>query len=136
MLPPPRRCGGWRCRRVWTDRSREDQPGTATLDLTLDHVDVVFEPGGLGVRMDSALYSGYRIPPYYDSLAAKLIVRAHDRAAAVDGALAAVRNTRVAGLTTTLPMLEAVLAHEDFRAGPVPTTWFGREWESMREEIG
>ena len=93
-------------------------------------------PRGPGIRIDTQIESGFEFPPYYDSLAAKLIVRAHDRAAAVDGALAAVRNTRVEGLTTTLPMLEAVLAHEDFRAGPVPTTWFGQEWESMREKIG
>ncbi|WP_434968752.1 biotin carboxylase N-terminal domain-containing protein [Microbacterium sp. bgisy207] len=91
-------------------------------------------PRGPGIRIDTQIESGFDFPPYYDSLAAKLIVRAHDRAAAVEAALAAVRGTRVEGLTTTLPMLEAVLAHKDFRAGPVPTTWFTREWERMRED--
>jgi acetyl-CoA carboxylase biotin carboxylase subunit len=76
--------------------------------------------------------TGYSFPPYYDSLMAKLIVRAHDRKAAVASALAAAQNTTIAGLKTTLPMLEYVLSHEDFIAGEVPTSWFGPIWEERK----
>ena len=82
-------------------------------------------PKGPGIRIDTQVETGYSFPPYYDSLMAKLIVRAHDRKAAVAGALAAAQNTTIAGLKTTLPMLEYVLSHEDFIAGEVPTSWFG-----------
>ncbi|WP_100811171.1 ATP-binding protein [Microbacterium sp. BR1] len=92
-------------------------------------------PHGPGIRIETQIASGFDFPPYYDSLAAKLIVRSHDRAAAIAAALAAVRATRIEGIATTLPMLAAVLGHEQFRAGPVPTTWFGREWETLREGI-
>jgi acetyl-CoA carboxylase biotin carboxylase subunit len=92
-------------------------------------------PTGPGIRIDTQIASGSDFPPYYDSLAAKLIVRGHDRAAAIDAALSAARATRIDGIETTLPMLEAVLAHPDFQAGPVPTTWFTREWETLKETI-
>ncbi len=86
-------------------------------------------PRGPGIRVDTHVETGYRFPPYYDSLLGKLVVRAHDRASAVDAALAAVRATRLEGLATTLGMLEHVLAHPEFAAGPVPTSWFGPVWE-------
>lgn len=89
-------------------------------------------PKGPGIRIDTQVETGYSFPPYYDSLMAKLIVRAHDRNAAVAGALAAAQNTTIAGLKTTLPMLEYVLSHEDFIAGEVPTSWFGPIWEERK----
>lgn len=82
-------------------------------------------PKGPGIRIETQIDSGFDFPPYYDSLMAKLIVRAHDREAAVSAMLAAVRNTTIEPLATTLPLLDAVLAHPDFRAGSVPTSWFG-----------
>src|SRR5690606_31353195 len=86
-------------------------------------------PRGPGIRGDTHVEAGYRFPPDYDSLLGKLIVRAHDRAAAVDAALAAARATRIEGVATTLGMLEHVLAHPEFAAGPVPRSWFGPFWE-------
>jgi len=92
-------------------------------------------PSGPGIRIDSQIESGCDFPPYYDSLAAKLIVRAHDRAAAIDAARAAVAATSIEGIRTSLPMLAAVLDRPEFRAGPVPTTWFGAQWESLKEAL-
>ena len=92
--------------------------------------DVVW-PKGPGIRIETQIESGFDFPPYYDSLMAKLVVRAHDRAAAVDSALAAVRATRIEGLRTTLPMLER--ASPEFARGPVPTSWFGETWPLLNE---
>jgi len=89
-------------------------------------------PRGPGIRIETQIASGTDFPPYYDSLAAKLIVRAHDRAAAIDAAAAAVAATSIEGVRTTLPMLAAVLDRPEFRSGPVPTTWFGEQWESLK----
>jgi len=89
-------------------------------------------PQGPGIRIETQIESGFDFPPYYDSLMAKLVVRAHDRPAAVDAALSAVRRTRIEGLATTLPMLERVLAHPDFAAGPVATSWFTGVWDELR----
>ncbi len=89
-------------------------------------------PRGPGVRIDTQIESGFDFPPYYDSLMAKLIVRAHDRPAAIAAAHSAVRSTRIEGLKTTLPILERVLAHPDFAAGPVATSWFATAWEAAR----
>ena len=90
-------------------------------------------PKGPGIRINTQVETGYSFPPYYDSLMAKLIVRAHNRAAAVEAARAAARTTRISGIRTTLPMLETVLAHPDFIAGEVPTSWFGPMWETRKE---
>ncbi|WFP15920.1 acetyl-CoA carboxylase biotin carboxylase subunit [Citricoccus muralis] len=86
-------------------------------------------PRGPGIRVDTLLRDDYTFLPYYDSLMAKMIVRAHDRSAAVDALLSAVRRTRIEGVATTLPVHEQVLDHPDFRAGAVPTTWFGPFWD-------
>lgn len=90
-------------------------------------------PRGPGIRIDTQVETGYNFPPYYDSLMAKLIVRAHNRTAAVAAALAAAQNTTIVGLKTTLPMLEYVLSHEDFITGEIPTSWFGPVWEQRGE---
>lgn len=90
-------------------------------------------PRGPGIRIDTQVEAGYSFPPFYDSLMAKLIVRAHNRDAAVSGALAAAKNTRIEGVKTTLPMLEHVLSHSDFISGEVPTSWFSPMWESRED---
>jgi acetyl-CoA carboxylase, biotin carboxylase subunit len=92
-------------------------------------------PGGPGIRIETQVESGFDFPPYYDSLMAKIVVRAHDRAAALDAARAAVRATRIDGIRTTLPMLDRVLSHPEFASGPVPTTWFGETWPTLVEEL-
>jgi acetyl-CoA carboxylase biotin carboxylase subunit len=91
-------------------------------------------PRGPGIRIDTHIEEGYAFPPFYDSLMAKLIVRAHDRQAAVAAIRQAARNTTIDGLKTTLPMHDFVLSHPDFIAGAVPTSWFGPVWESRKED--
>lgn len=90
-------------------------------------------PGGPGVRIDHHLIEGEGFPPYYDSLMAKLIVRAADRGSAVEALRSAVERTRITGVPTTLPVHRAVLGHPDFVRGGVPTTWFGAMWEARDE---
>jgi acetyl-CoA carboxylase biotin carboxylase subunit len=67
-------------------------------------------PGGLGIRMDSALYDGYSIPPYYDSLIAKLIVHGRDRPEALARLNRALGELIVDGIDTTVPLFHALLA--------------------------
>ncbi|MEP3345310.1 MAG: acetyl-CoA carboxylase biotin carboxylase subunit [Litoreibacter sp.] len=80
-------------------------------------------PGGLGVRMDSALYAGYSIPPYYDSLIGKLIVHAPDRPAALARLHRALGELIVDGIDTTTPLFHALLAEEDVQTGNYNIHW-------------
>jgi len=80
-------------------------------------------PGGLGVRMDSALYDGYRIPPYYDSLIGKLIVHGRDRDEALARLSRALGELIVDGVDTTVPLFRALLAEKDIRAGDYSIHW-------------
>jgi acetyl-CoA carboxylase, biotin carboxylase subunit len=89
-------------------------------------------PKGPGIRIDTQIESGYSFPPYYDSLMAKVVIRAHDRPAAVRAALSAVHVMRIDGVKTTLPMHAYVLAHPDFARGEVSTTWFTKVWEDRK----
>jgi acetyl-CoA carboxylase biotin carboxylase subunit len=74
-------------------------------------------PGGEGVRVDTAAYAGYRVPPFYDSLIAKLIVWGEDRAGALERTAAALRSFRVEGIATTIPFALELLADPQVRAG-------------------
>lgn len=78
-------------------------------------------PGGPGVRVDSHLYAGYRVPPHYDSLLAKLIVHGGNRDTALRRGTRALDEFAISGLETTLPLHLAVLEDEEFRRGGVPT---------------
>ncbi|WP_373353333.1 acetyl-CoA carboxylase biotin carboxylase subunit [Pseudoroseicyclus sp. CXY001] len=80
-------------------------------------------PGGLGVRMDSALYDGYRIPPYYDSLIAKLIVHGRDRGEALARLKRALGELIVDGVDTTVPLFHALLENEDILRGDYSIHW-------------
>ncbi|MEZ5730928.1 MAG: acetyl-CoA carboxylase biotin carboxylase subunit [Paracoccaceae bacterium] len=80
-------------------------------------------PGGLGVRMDSALYDGYVIPPYYDSLIGKLIVHGRDRPEALARLKRALSELIVDGIDTTVPLFHALLEEEDIRAGNYSIHW-------------
>lgn len=80
-------------------------------------------PGGPGVRVDTHCYAGYRVPPYYDSLLAKLIVHGTDRAHALERLNEALARFTVDGIDTTLPFLRALVQDEDFVAGRVSTRW-------------
>jgi len=88
-------------------------------------------PGGPGVRVDSHLYAGFKVTPYYDSLLAKLIVHARTRDAVLRRGARALDEFAVAGLETTLPLHLAILEDEDFRRGGVSTTFLAeRELKS------
>ncbi|KUJ78533.1 acetyl-CoA carboxylase biotin carboxylase subunit [Ruegeria profundi] len=80
-------------------------------------------PGGLGVRMDSALYDGYSIPPYYDSLIAKLIVQGRDRAEALARLERALGELIVDGIDTTVPLFHALLQDPDIHSGDYNIHW-------------
>ena len=80
-------------------------------------------PGGLGVRMDSALYDGYSFPPYYDSLIAKLIVHGQDRASALSRLHRALGELIVDGVDTTVPLFHALLAEDDIHSGNYNIHW-------------
>ena len=80
-------------------------------------------PGGLGVRMDSALYDGYTIPPYYDSLIGKLIVHGRDRPEALMRLKRALSELIVDGVDTTIPLFHALLAEEDIQTGNYSIHW-------------
>ena len=80
-------------------------------------------PGGLGVRMDSALYDGYRIPPYYDSLIGKLIVHGRDREEALARLNRALGELIVDGVETTIPLFRDLLQDEDIHAGDYSIHW-------------
>ncbi len=80
-------------------------------------------PGGLGVRMDSALYDGYRIPPYYDSLIAKLIVHGRDRDEALARMSRALGELIVDGVDSTVPLFRDLLQDPDVRSGAYNIHW-------------
>lgn len=80
-------------------------------------------PGGLGVRMDSALYDGYSIPPYYDSLIGKLIVHGRDRPEALARLQRALGELIVDGVDTTVPLFHALLAEDDVLSGGYNIHW-------------
>ena len=80
-------------------------------------------PGGPGVRFDSMLYAGYTVPPFYDSLLAKLIVHAETREAAIDRLVRALDETRIDGCKTTKPLFLALAADPAVRAGDFHTRW-------------
>jgi len=91
-------------------------------------------PGGPGVRVDSHLYAGYKVPPHYDSLLAKLIVFATNREAAIRRGLRALDELAIAGVETTLPLHLAILEDEDFRRGGVSTSFLSER--ELRNEEG
>lgn len=82
--------------------------------------------GGPNVRMDSHAYTGYTIPPYYDSLVGKLIVWGHDRAEALAVCNRAVSETVVEGIKTTLPFQQKILKHKNFIEGKYDTGFVER----------
>jgi acetyl-CoA carboxylase biotin carboxylase subunit len=80
-------------------------------------------PGGLGVRIDSALYAGYFVPPYYDSLVAKLIVHAPTRADAISRMRRALDEFVVVGIQTTIPLHQRIVDNAEFRRGDYTIHW-------------
>jgi acetyl-CoA carboxylase biotin carboxylase subunit len=83
-------------------------------------------PGGPGVRVDTHLYSGYTVPPFYDALLAKLIVWAPTRPEAIWRALRALNEFQLDGLKTTIPFHLDVMANAYFRRGDIATNFLQR----------
>ncbi|MCA1935512.1 MAG: acetyl-CoA carboxylase biotin carboxylase subunit [Asticcacaulis sp.] len=90
-------------------------------------------PGGLGVRMDSAVYNGYTIPPYYDSMIGKLIVYGRDRPEALARLKRALQETVVAGIDTTIPLFLDLLNEADIQRGDYNIHWL-EKWIKAQEE--
>ena len=84
-------------------------------------------PGGLGVRIDSALYAGYSIPPFYDSLVAKLIVHGRDRTECIARLKRCLGEMVVGGIETTIPLFQDLLAQPDIIAGDYDIHWL-EQW--------
>ena len=84
-------------------------------------------PGGMHVRVDSGLYAGYRVPPYYDSMIAKLIVYGTTRNGALRRLRRALEEFVIDGITTTIPLHQALLDNPDFQSGDYTIKWL-EEW--------
>ena len=98
----------------------------ATFMPTPGRVDLFHAPGGLGVRVDSALYAGYVVPPYYDSMVAKLIVHAPTRPEALARMRRALSEFAIQGIRTTLPLHRRILDAPEFVAGDYTIHWLER----------
>jgi acetyl-CoA carboxylase biotin carboxylase subunit len=83
-------------------------------------------PGGPGVRVDTAVFDGYTVPPFYDSLIAKLIVWGVDRTEAISRGRRALEELSVGGIRTTVPFHLRVLANGDFQKGAYHTEWLAQ----------
>jgi acetyl-CoA carboxylase biotin carboxylase subunit len=108
------------CRVNAEDPYRNFQPNPGT--ITTYH-----PPGGPGVRVDTHIYAGYTVPPYYDSLIAKVIVHGRTRSEALSRMMNALDSFIVEGVTTTIPFLQRVIQHRDFLSGDVDTKLLERE---------
>ena len=83
-------------------------------------------PGGIGVRVDTAAYADGVIPPYYDSLVAKLVTHGRDRAEAIARMQRALEMFVIEGIETSIPLHQRILAHPDFAAGRLDTHFLER----------
>jgi acetyl-CoA carboxylase, biotin carboxylase subunit len=123
---PPFRGHVIECRINAEDPARNFQPSPGK-------VHVFHPPGGPGVRIDTHLYTGYVVPPYYDSLLAKLICQGRDRQEALTRMHMALEGFIIEGVTTTIPFLARVMKHPDFQKGEVDTKFLERETDLMKE---
>ncbi len=95
----------------------------ATFTPTPGRVTAFHAPGGLGVRVDSGLYAGYFVPPYYDSLVAKLIVHAPTRADAISRLRRALEEFAIVGIQTTIPLHQRIVDDPEFQRGDYTIHW-------------
>jgi acetyl-CoA carboxylase biotin carboxylase subunit len=98
------------------------------------HITAYHPPGGPGVRVDTHVYAGYVVPPYYDSLLAKVIVHGNDRTEALTRMGQALDSFILEGVTTTIPFLARVIRHPDFESGQVDTRFLERESHLLRPD--
>ena len=114
------------CRVNAEDPARNFQPSPGL--ITAYH-----PPGGPGVRVDTHIYAGYTVPPYYDSLLAKVIAHGNDRDEAIARMRQALDSFIIEGVTTTIPFLGRVMRHPDFVAGTVDTKFLEREPQLLKD---
>src|SRR6266542_51550 len=127
VMPPPQPRGHViECRVNAEDPARNFQPSPG-------RIDVFHPPGGPGVRLDTHVYTGYTVPPYYDSLLAKVICQGRDRQEALRRMQVALESFIIEGVTTTIPFLARVMADPHFQAGDVDTKLLERETERFRD---
>jgi acetyl-CoA carboxylase biotin carboxylase subunit len=107
------------CRINAEDPARDFAPGPG-------RITGVRLPVGEGIRVDAAVQSGSVVPPYYDSLVAKLIAWGPDRRTALDRLAGALDRVGVDGVPTTIPLHRRLVADAELRAGGVDTGWLGR----------
>ena len=86
-------------------------------------INLFYAPGGRGVRVDSHVYSGYEVPPYYDSMIAKLIVTGATRESAIARMTRALNEFLIEGIKTTIPFQDAILKNSDFKNGDYNIGW-------------
>ncbi len=115
------------CRVNAEDPARNFQPSPGL--ITAYH-----PPGGPGVRVDTHIYAGYTVPPYYDSLLAKVIVHGNTRDEALARMRQALDSFIIEGVTTTIPFLGRVMRHPDFVAGRVDTKFLEREPQLLKDQ--
>ena len=124
---PPFRGHVIECRVNAEDPSRNFQPSPG-------RIDTFHQPGGPGVRIDTHVYAGYAVPPYYDSMIAKLIVQGSTRAEAIKRMQIALESFVIEGVKTTVPFLARLMQHPDFQAGKVHTKWLELEGGDLLKE--
>jgi acetyl-CoA carboxylase biotin carboxylase subunit len=83
-------------------------------------------PGGNGIRVDSAIYAGYTVKPYYDSMISKLIVRDKDRESCINKLLVALDEYLIDGINTNIELHRRILSHPDFRSGNFSTKFLDK----------
>jgi acetyl-CoA carboxylase biotin carboxylase subunit len=115
------------CRVNAEDPARNFQPSPGTISA-------YHPPGGPGVRVDTHIYAGYTVPPYYDSLLAKVIVHGNNRDEALARMRQALDSFIIEGVTTTIPFLGRVMRHPDFVAGRVDTKFLEREPQLLKDD--
>jgi acetyl-CoA carboxylase biotin carboxylase subunit len=125
---PPLRGHVIECRVNAEDPARNFQPSPG-------RIDVFHPPGGPGVRLDTHVYTGYTVPPFYDSLLAKLICQGRDRQEALRRMQVALESFIIEGVTTTIPFLARVMADPHFQAGDIDTKFLERETHLLKEPV-
>ncbi|MBX6325416.1 MAG: ATP-grasp domain-containing protein, partial [Chthoniobacterales bacterium] len=107
------------CRINAEDPEKDFQP-------TPGRIDFYYAPGGRGVRIDSHVYTGYSVPPYYDSLIAKLITVGSTRINAIERMRRALHEYYISGIKTTVPFHAAIMRNSEFREGKYDTGFIER----------
>ncbi len=116
------------CRITAEDAAQEFAPGVGTVEMYV-------APGGPGVRVDSHLYAGYRVPPHYDSLLGKIITWGRDRDEAVARMERALTETVITGVPQTVSFLRDVVADDAFRAAEYDTDFVRRFVEIRAKSV-